>query len=62
MYEFLTQIGNMLGGPFLNMARNMEEIPILFAFLLGIVGALAPCQFTGNLGAVTIFGTKSLQK
>lgn len=61
MYEFLSQISNILSQPFLNMARSMEGIPILFAFLLGIVGALAPCQFTGNLGAVTIYGNRSLQ-
>lgn len=62
MYELLSQASNILSGPFLNMARSMEGIPILFAFLLGIVGALAPCQFTGNLGAITIYGQKSLQK
>jgi hypothetical protein len=62
MYELFSRVSNILSGPFLNMARSMEGIPILFAFLLGIVGALAPCQFTGNLGAITIYGQKSLQK
>ena len=36
--------------------------PLLFSFLLGIVGAMAPCQFTGNIGAITLYGNKSLQK
>lgn len=62
MYEVFSQISNILTQPFLNLARSMETIPILFAFLLGIVGALAPCQFTANLGAVTVYGNKSLQK
>lgn len=45
----------------MNMARQWESIPLLAAFLLGLVGALAPCQFTGNIGAVTIYGNRSLQ-
>ncbi|MFC4324250.1 urease accessory protein UreH domain-containing protein [Litchfieldia salsa] len=62
MYEFFNQISNLLTQPFLNLARSFESIPILFAFLLGIVGAMAPCQFTGNIGAITLYGNKSLQK
>lgn len=62
MYEFFTQISNLFIQPFLNIARNMEGIPILFAFMLGMVGALAPCQFTANLGAVMVYGNKSVQK
>jgi cytochrome c-type biogenesis protein len=62
MYEFFSQISNLLTQPFLNVARSFEGIPILFAFLLGIVGAMAPCQFTGNIGAITLYGNKSLQK
>ncbi|MEA3321487.1 MAG: sulfite exporter TauE/SafE family protein [Bacillota bacterium] len=62
MYEFLNQMSNMITQPFLNLARSFESIPILFAFILGLVGAMAPCQFTGNVGAITLYGNKSLQK
>lgn len=62
MYQFFSEISNILGTPFLNIARGLEGIPLLFAFFLGIVGALAPCQFTGNLGAITIYGNKSVQE
>ncbi|WP_026073352.1 urease accessory protein UreH domain-containing protein [Robertmurraya massiliosenegalensis] len=62
MYEFFSQLSNIFTQPFLNLARSMEGIPMLFAFLLGIVGALAPCQFTANLGAVMVYGNKSVQK
>jgi cytochrome c-type biogenesis protein len=62
MYEFFSQISNILSQPFFNMVRSTESIPILSAFILGIVGALAPCQLTGNLGAITIYGNKSIQK
>ncbi|MEH6944618.1 urease accessory protein UreH domain-containing protein, partial [Bacillus sp. JJ722] len=62
MYEIFSQISNILSQPFLNMINSTEGIPILFAFLLGIIGALAPCQFTGNLGAITVYGNQSIQK
>ncbi len=62
MYEFFSKISNLLSQPFLNVFYNVEGIPILAAFVLGFVGALAPCQFTGNLGAVTLYGNRSLQK
>ncbi|MDQ0232408.1 urease accessory protein UreH domain-containing protein [Metabacillus malikii] len=62
MYEFFSKISYMLSKPFYNMVNTTEGIPILFAFVLGIVGALTPCQFTGNLGAITLYGNKSVQK
>lgn len=62
MYEFFSQISNFFSQPFINMAYSTEGIPILSAFILGLVGALAPCQFTGNLGAITIYGNQSLQR
>lgn len=62
VYSFLSQISNLLSQPFLNMANSMTAIPILSAFLLGIVGAMAPCQLTGNLGAITLYSNQSLQK
>lgn len=62
MYEFFNQLSNVLSQPFLDIARSTESIPILFAFILGIVGAIVPCQFAVNLGAITIYGNKSVQK
>lgn len=44
------------------MANNLESWPIVFAILLGIVGALAPCQLTGNISAITLYGNRSIQK
>ncbi|PLR83999.1 urease accessory protein UreH domain-containing protein [Bacillus sp. V33-4] len=61
MYEFFSQMYNILSQPFLNMYRSTEGMPMLAAFILGIIGALAPCQFTGNLGAITIYGNRSVQ-
>jgi cytochrome c-type biogenesis protein len=62
MYEFFTQVSNLFAQPFMNFARSLEGIPVLFALMLGMVGALAPCQFTANLGAVMVYGNKSVQK
>ncbi|WNF37538.1 sulfite exporter TauE/SafE family protein [Bacillaceae bacterium IKA-2] len=62
MYQFFQQISHFFSEPFMNAAYGTEHIPILSALLLGIVGALAPCQFTGNLSAMTLYGNHSLQK
>lgn len=48
--------------PLMNVANATKSIPLLFAFLLGIVGTLAPCQLTGNISAITLYGNQSLQK
>ncbi|WP_312098671.1 sulfite exporter TauE/SafE family protein [Niallia sp.] len=61
MYDLFSQFSYFLGEPFLRLARSSEDVPLLFAFMLGLVGALAPCQFTGNLGAVTFYGNISIQ-
>jgi cytochrome c biogenesis protein CcdA len=48
--------------PFFIIANNLESWPIIFALLLGIVGALAPCQLTGNISALTLYGNRSFQQ
>jgi len=62
MYSFFNQISNLLSQPFLNIAHDTTTIPILSAFVLGIVGAMAPCQLTANLGVITLYSNQSLQK
>lgn len=62
MYEVFSQISNFLSEPFINIAYSTKGIPLLSAFILGLIGALAPCQFTANLGAITIYGNQSLQR
>jgi len=61
MYEYIDAISQFLREPFMNAANSMESIPLLFALLLGLVGALAPCQFSGNISAITLYGTNSLK-
>jgi cytochrome c-type biogenesis protein len=62
MYNLLSQMSSVLIEPFLIVANGFQTIPILFALLLGIVGALAPCQLTGNLSAMTLYGNRSIQQ
>mgnify|MGYP005840924393 CR=1 FL=1 len=62
IYELFSRLSYFFSEPFINIANNTEGIPLLSAFVLGIVGAMAPCQFTGNLGAITIYGNRSIQK
>ncbi|MBT2758794.1 sulfite exporter TauE/SafE family protein [Mesobacillus foraminis] len=62
MYELFRQMSNLLTQPLMNMWRSTESIPILAAFILGLAGALAPCQFTSNLGAISLYGNQSIQK
>ncbi len=62
MYEFFSIISNFFSQPLINIGLSTKDIPIISAFILGLVGALAPCQFTGNLGAITLYGSRSIQK
>ncbi len=62
MYNLLSQISAVLSKPFFNMANSLESWPIVFALILGLVGALAPCQLTGNISALTLFMATALYK
>lgn len=61
MYGFLSDISRLLSSPFLNIVNETEQFPILASLVLGLIGALAPCQLTGNIGAITFYGNRSLQ-
>ncbi|MEH7084950.1 sulfite exporter TauE/SafE family protein [Neobacillus drentensis] len=62
MYSILSQFSSFVSKPFSNIAYSLEAWPIVFAFILGLIGALAPCQLTGNISAVTLYGNRSIQK
>ncbi|GGE56956.1 sulfite exporter TauE/SafE family protein [Priestia taiwanensis] len=48
--------------PVIELSFALESSPLLFAFLLGIVGSLVPCQLTSNLGAIAIYTNQSVQQ
>lgn len=62
MYNLMSQFSSFVSKPFFIFANNLESLPLLFALLLGIVGALAPCQLTGNISALTLYGNRSFQQ
>lgn len=61
MYSILSSISQFLSGPFVVLLNDTKQLPLLAAFLLGLIGALAPCQLTGNISAITYYGNKSMQ-
>ncbi|MEH6949572.1 cytochrome c biogenesis CcdA family protein [Peribacillus asahii] len=60
MYDFLNKISQFFSDPVLQLMNSSLAIPVIGAFLLGILGSLAPCQITGNFTAVTYFGNKAI--
>ncbi len=49
-YSFLVQLTAPLRAPLTELSYNVE-IPFLAAFVLGLLGALSPCQLSTNLAA-----------
>src|SRR5690625_5128977 len=60
MFNFFNQVSSTFIGPIQELAYGFEQFPLVFAFFLGGVGAVAPCQLTSNVSAITIYGNKSL--
>ncbi|ATP41632.1 cytochrome C biosynthesis protein [Solibacillus sp. R5-41] len=61
MYSWLFQISQTISGPVSTFLHSYEHSPIIIAILLGLIGALAPCQLTGNMSAITLFGNRAIQ-
>jgi cytochrome c biogenesis protein CcdA len=57
----LSKISTTLSEPFSIFAHSFSEYPFLVAIFLGIVGAVAPCQLTGNISAITYYGNRTIQ-
>lgn len=61
MYEWLSQFSSWISGPFTALAYS-SDIGLLTAFFLGMVGSVAPCQISANMGAVTYFSQRWIQE
>lgn len=61
MYQFFSKISTTVSEPFSVLAHSFSEYPFLVALFLGIVGAVAPCQLTGNISAITYYGNRTIQ-
>jgi len=61
MYNFLSQISQIVSEPVSLFLNSYEHSPIIIAILLGLIGAVAPCQLTGNISAITLYGNRTIQ-
>lgn len=50
-YILLSQLSVFLGEPIRQVAGHID-VPLINAFLFGLIGATAPCQLTTNLSAI----------
>lgn len=62
-YAYLSQWGSWLTEPFSELYYGIgEQAPLIGALLLGVIGAFAPCQLSGNVAAFTVFGKNMMEK
>lgn len=61
MYSLLSEISTTISEPFFVFVQSFSDYPLLVTFFLGIIGAVAPCQLTGNISAITYYGNRTIQ-
>lgn len=62
MYSLMSEISQVISEPITLFLNSYEHSPLIVAILLGLVGAVAPCQLTGNMSAITFYGNRTIQK
>lgn len=62
LYQLLSEISQFFSQPFLQLSHQLQHVPILFVFLLGVVGALVPCQITGNAGVFFLYSNQAVKQ
>lgn len=61
MYGLMSKISQTITEPVTILINSFEQYPLVVALLLGLVGAVAPCQLTGNMSAITLYGNRTIQ-
>lgn len=61
MYGLMSKISQIITEPVTILINSFEQYPLMVALLLGLVGAVAPCQLTGNMSAITLYGNRTIQ-
>ncbi|MEK3997132.1 sulfite exporter TauE/SafE family protein [Psychrobacillus sp. FSL W7-1493] len=61
MYSLMSRFSQTISEPVTVFLRSYEHSPIVVALLLGLIGAVAPCQLTGNMSAITFYGNRTVQ-
>ncbi len=59
-YLWLSQFSAWVSQPVVALTE-MSHVALLSAFLLGLVGALAPCHLAASVGSITYFGNRQMQ-
>lgn len=62
MYSVLSSISQLISEPLTQFVQGYEHSALMMAILLGLIGAFAPCQLTGNMSAITFYGNRTFQK
>ncbi|PIC56988.1 cytochrome C biosynthesis protein [Sporosarcina sp. P12(2017)] len=61
MYGLMSKISQIITEPVTILINSFEQYPLVVALLLGLIGAVAPCQLTGNMSAITLYGNRTIQ-
>lgn len=61
MYSLLAEFSQVLSTPLSMYLNYFNHSPIISAFLLGLIGSMAPCQLTGNISTITLYGSRTIQ-
>lgn len=61
LYNWFSQFSALISQPIFAITE-VTDVTLLSALLLGLVGALAPCQISANIGAITYFGNRQVQQ
>ncbi|NME06885.1 sulfite exporter TauE/SafE family protein [Psychrobacillus sp. BL-248-WT-3] len=61
MYSLMSRFSQTISEPVTVFLHSFEHSPIIVALLLGLIGAVAPCQLTGNMSAITFYGNRTVQ-
>ncbi|HBT72955.1 MAG TPA: cytochrome C biosynthesis protein [Lysinibacillus sp.] len=62
MYSVMSAISQFISEPITQLLHGYEHSAWMMAVLLGLIGALAPCQITGNMSAITFYGSRTLHR
>lgn len=61
MYGMMSKISQTISEPLTILVHSFADDPLIYAVLLGLIGAVAPCQLTGNMSAITFYGNRTVQ-
>ncbi|MBO0587723.1 sulfite exporter TauE/SafE family protein [Sporosarcina sp. E16_8] len=61
MYGMMSKISQKISEPLTILVHSFADDPLIYALLLGLIGAVAPCQLTGNMSAITFYGNRTVQ-